>query len=60
MKEEVAMVGDRLYTDIKFGLNNGFFTVLTLSGETDAEAYERSGLEADLVVESIGKMTEML
>lgn len=60
VKEEVAMVGDRLYTDIKFGLNNGFFTVLTLSGETDAEAYERSGLEADLVVESIGKMTEML
>lgn len=31
---KIAMVGDRLYTDIKFGVNNGFTSVLVLSGET--------------------------
>ena len=30
---KIAMVGDRLYTDIAFGFNNGFKTVLVLSGE---------------------------
>lgn len=38
---EVAMVGDRPYTDIRFGNNNGFGTVLVLSGETDAAAAEK-------------------
>ena len=35
--ERVAMVGDRPYTDIRFGNNNGFGTLLVLSGETKAE-----------------------
>ena len=35
--ERVAMVGDRPYTDIRFGNNNGFRTLLVLSGETKAE-----------------------
>ena len=33
--EEVTMVGDRLNTDIQFGNNNGFRTLLVFSGETD-------------------------
>ncbi len=32
--DRVVMVGDRLHTDIRFGVNNGFHTVLVLSGET--------------------------
>ncbi len=35
--ESVAMVGDRPYTDIRFGNNNGFGTLLVLSGECCAE-----------------------
>lgn len=35
--EEIAMVGDRLYTDIQFGLNNGFVSILVMTGETDAQ-----------------------
>lgn len=31
---KIAMVGDRLYTDIKFGVNNKFVSILVLSGET--------------------------
>ena len=34
--EAVTMVGDRPHTDIRFGNNNRFNTILVLSGETDA------------------------
>jgi len=33
-RSRICMVGDRLDTDIVFGLNNGLQTVLTLSGVT--------------------------
>ena len=34
--DAITMVGDRPHTDIRFGNNNGFGTLLVLSGETDA------------------------
>ena len=54
------MVGDRLYTDIKFGLNNGFRTALVLSGETTAETYKESGLNADVVFASLNDVVSYL
>ena len=39
--DRVTMVGDRPYTDIRFGNNNGFSTLLVLSGETRAEQVPR-------------------
>ena len=35
--EETAMFGDRLDTDIKFGVNSGLTTVLTLTGNITVE-----------------------
>ena len=35
--DDMAMVGDRLYTDIALGKNNGILSILVLSGETTEE-----------------------
>ena len=51
--EQIAMVGDRLYTDIAFGANNGFLSVLVLSGETSLKDYENSVVKADIVLENL-------
>lgn len=34
---ETAMIGDRLYTDVRMGRDSGAFTILTLTGEANAE-----------------------
>ena len=51
--ERIAMVGDRLYTDIAFGNNCGFVSVLVLTGETDAESAEKSEIKADIVLPAV-------
>lgn len=38
--DDITMVGDRPHTDIRFGNNNGFNTLLVLSGETDEKMVE--------------------
>lgn len=51
--ELIAMVGDRLYTDIRFGNANGFKSVLVLSGETDEEMLNISVDNPFLVLKGI-------
>ena len=41
-KEESAVIGDRIYTDIKSGLNAGITGILVLSGETTREILQES------------------
>ena len=50
-KEETAVVGDRIYTDIKSGLNAGITGVLVLSGETTREILSASTDKPHLVLE---------
>lgn len=57
---EIMMVGDRLYTDVRFGVNCGFLTALVLSGETDAAAYERSSDRADGVFSGVWDIAELI
>jgi len=52
---EIAMIGDRLYTDIALG-KAGIKTVLVLSGETKAEDLAASEFKADIVVEDLGDL----
>lgn len=59
-KDEIAMVGDRLYTDIQTGINAGITTVAVLSGETTLEAYNASDVKADYLFPSIKELGEAL
>ncbi|MBQ1183030.1 MAG: HAD-IIA family hydrolase [Clostridia bacterium] len=49
---ETAVVGDRIYTDIKSGINAGCVTVLVLSGETTLEILQKSEDKPDYCLES--------
>ncbi|MDF2685291.1 MAG: family hydrolase [Clostridia bacterium] len=51
-----ALVGDRLYTDIKCGLNAGIFSILVLSGESTRDDIEKFNIHPDLVVESVKEL----
>lgn len=51
--DKIAMVGDRLYTDIEFGLKNGFKSVLVFSGETTPEMLEASPRKPHSVFNSV-------
>ena len=59
-KEEVVMVGDRLYTDIATGVRFGMPTVLVLSGETKKEQLENSTVQPDLVLGGVDELLEGL
>jgi len=54
------MVGDRLYTDIKMANDAGIRSVLVLSGETSADALERSETKPSCVAENVGMIPDML
>lgn len=54
--KQVVMFGDRLYTDIKFGSVNGFYSVLVLSGETTMEDYEKSDVSASCILSDINEI----
>jgi HAD superfamily hydrolase (TIGR01457 family) len=59
-KEDMVMIGDRLYTDIKTGENAGIASVLVYSGETKEEDYRKSEIRADYVFNSVKDMIELL
>lgn len=59
-KNETAVIGDRIYTDIKSGLNAGIKNILVLSGETTLEILENSSDKPDLVLYSGKEILEAL
>ena len=58
--ENAAVIGDRIDTDIKSGLNAGTLTVLVLSGETTTEILEASEEKPHLVLSDAGEMLKVL
>ena len=58
--DEIAMVGDRVYTDITCGYNANVFTICVLSGESTLETIEQSNIKPNLVVNSIKDLIDMI
>ncbi len=59
-KEEACVIGDRIYTDVKSGLNAGITGVLVLSGETTLEILAASEDKPHLVLESAKEILDVL
>lgn len=59
-KNDTAVIGDRIYTDIKSGINAGVLTVLVMSGETTREILDRSAEKPDIVMEDAGEILDIL
>lgn len=57
--EQTAIVGDRLYTDIALGRNNGLLSVLVLTGETAREDVNDDN-RPDVILDHIGQILEYL
>ena len=57
---QIAMVGDRIYTDIEMARNAHAFGVLVLSGETTLEVAQAAPHQPDLIVENIGELGSLL
>lgn len=55
-KAETAMTGDRLYTDVAAGVNNGYTGILVLSGEASMKDVEASDVIPDLIFSSVKEM----
>ena len=58
--EETAVVGDRIYTDIKSGLNAGITGILVMSGETTLEILEKSEDKPHLVLQDASEILKAL
>ena len=59
-KEEACVVGDRIYTDVKSGLNAGITGILVLSGETTLEILNESPDKPHLVLQNAGEILSAL
>ncbi len=59
-QEETAMVGDRIYTDVKSGLNAGITGILVMSGETTPEILKQSPDKPHLVLQDASEILEAI
>lgn len=55
-RDKCAMVGDRLYTDMRMAVDAGIISILVFSGETDKAMYEKSDINVDIAVSSVKEL----
>ena len=58
--EELAVVGDRLYTDIAVAAGTDVTSILVMSGETTPELLAQSDTKPDLVVRDLEELGQLL
>jgi ribonucleotide monophosphatase NagD (HAD superfamily) len=59
-KDQLAMVGDRLYTDIATGVNFGMLSVLVLTGESTRKEAEEGPVHPGLIFDRLSAMNPYL
>ena len=57
---KLAMIGDRLYTDIALGKTSGIATILVLSGETKMEDLKDSPFQPDYTFQNLAGVADWL
>jgi len=60
LPHEVAMVGDRIYTDMLMAQQAGVFSVLVLSGEATLADAQQANPRPDITLQSIAQFGELL
>ena len=58
--EQTVVIGDRIYTDIKSGLNAGALTILVMSGETTYEILRSSEDQPHIVAKDCSEIIPIL
>lgn len=58
--ENTAVVGDRLYTDVKSGVSNGLYGIFVLSGEAQLKDLADSDVRPHLIFDSVKEITPLL
>ncbi|MFX0024217.1 MAG: HAD-IIA family hydrolase [Candidatus Hermodarchaeota archaeon] len=56
--KSAVIFGDRLYTDIKMGIETGITTCCVLSGESSLEAIEKSEYRPDFIINGIWELLD--
>jgi len=59
-REEIAFVGDRLYTDVATGVKNGARGFLVLTGEADMQTVAESEVKPTCIYDSLWDMAGYL
>ena len=58
--EETAVIGDRIYTDVKSGINAGATGILVLSGESTMQTVAESDVKPHLILDNAGQLLAYL
>ena len=59
-REEACVIGDRLYTDVRTGVDNGCKGFLVLTGEADMQTVAESDVKPTCIYESLNEMRKYL
>jgi HAD superfamily hydrolase (TIGR01450 family) len=59
-REDCAMVGDRIYTDLATASRAEILSVAVLSGEATREAIEQSDIHPDFIFQDIGELADAI
>ena len=58
--DQIAIVGDRMYTDIAVADGSEVVSILVLSGETKKEEVPDNPIQPDIMIENIGVLSDLL